>query len=223
MQMTIDRRLFAVISSFVIVSFLGCDQDKSTSGAHVSGKQAGVEQQGIVLVKSVGVDGDLVGMLAAYAQKEWHCAVRIASGSLEMKAGRLQEISNDLMGQRRPGDLCAVLLYSNDTGDLLTAVDGTNGVGAANLGTVMGGAPNPRIKDLRATKESMRCIGLAAGLRPCPFPQCALYKTRDLTELDYKGCNYSPPCQEKMFALLRKKGVDILPTDPRFPSKGTSR
>lgn len=61
----------------------------------------------------------------------------------------------------------------------------------------------------RAEKESMRAIGHLLGIKTCPMPMCALCDYRTDEQLDAKGRNFCPPCQEKMRRALSHAGAKV--------------
>jgi predicted Zn-dependent protease len=57
----------------------------------------------------------------------------------------------------------------------------------------------------RVEKESVRAVGMALGMPPCPFPRCALLPHINEATLDMKARTPCPPCMQKLQTLLRER------------------
>jgi len=68
---------------------------------------------------------------------------------------------------------------------------------------------NPKLElyKWRVNKETLKASALALGLKKCPFPRCCLSPDYDDARIDEKGRNLCPPCWEKMYKLMRSKGI----------------
>jgi predicted Zn-dependent protease len=68
---------------------------------------------------------------------------------------------------------------------------------------------NPKLElyKWRVNKQVLKAAALALGLKKCPFPRCCLSPDYDDARIDEKGRNLCPPCWNKMYDLMKSKGI----------------
>ena len=75
-------------------------------------------------------------------------------------------------------------------------------VGVVNYVALGADQPSSEVLSSRLQKETLRAVGLIAGMQPCPLFLCAMYHNKTLSQLDKKGHGPCPPCFDTIFKPL---------------------
>ena len=198
-------------------SFVACGRGRKGDLAPVESEAAAPSDgaRSIVILAGAGVEESIAQATATYVQRNWATRVRMARAeSAETQPG--------------PHDACLLILVREPAAD----PDPLDSVRIAGRKAVLNVAAfekegvmspdKPEVFQRLVNKEAMRAIGLMLGMKPCPFPQCGLYKAENLAELQYKGQNYCPPCWEKSLEALKNNGLEYRPPSLKRPAKPES-
>ena len=163
----------------------------------------------IALVKIGAVDDALVERIRAFVASNLRVPVRVLPAQAA-GAATLEDTARLAAGLMGPDDAFVVALAG--FGPEVT----THGVSLPDIraAAVNVTALQPADNDAerlarRVDRQVMQSIGMQLGMGPCPNPQCAMWVYTTEEELDAKGRNYCPPCQDRAEQSLVAHGFKV--------------
>ena len=168
----------------------------------------------IALLSFKNVESAVVERIAEHLEKSLQISVRTVKSE------------DALAGKKKRNKQISVLLQKNDAAVLVLATEGgtkkkfvvsMESLNAAILDVsrlfadVPSGTDGDAVRVRRVEKEAVRIVSRLLGMKDCPMLRCALYLPQNSKELDQKGRNLCPPCQQKLANLLKKKGIPQTP------------
>ena len=166
-------------------------------------------EKAIALVRIGAVDDALVGRIRSFVESNLRVPVRVLP-SQDVVGATLEDtarLAAELMG---PDDAFVVALAG--FGPEIT----THGVSlpdiraaAVNVTALQPADGDAERLARRVDRQVMQSIGMQIGMGVCPNPQCAMWVYTTEEELDAKGRNYCPPCQDRAEQGLAAKGFKV--------------
>lgn len=161
----------------------------------------------IALVAAGPVDAALVERVRGFASANLaNAGVKVlpAQESVESLGAEI-----DALAAAKPADaVCVVALVAPAVEDATHGIFRPDlGVAVVNVAALKAIGGDEETTARRIEKNVMQSVGMVLGLEPCPNPQCALWAYNDAEQLDLKGRNFCPPCQERSKKILLEKGV----------------
>lgn len=169
----------------------------------------------IVFVPMGDTDTAMVETVRAFVEEQTRLATRAAperalvEGSLDVKG----EAVADTLGD---DDLMAIVVVTPEAGVSNHAVVlPRRRVAVINASAMKPDDDSPETWRRRLDRQAMRGVAFLLGVKPCPYPRCALCDYRSLEELDNIGRNLCPPCQDKLADAAKAHKAKPAPESPR--------
>ena len=166
-------------------------------------------EKSIAIVKLGAVDDALVERIRAFVAGNLRVPVRVLPAQ-EVGGANLDETARQAAALLGPDDAFVVALAG--FGPEVT----THGVSlpdiraaAVNVTALQPSDNDAETLGRRVERQVMQSIGMQVGMGPCPNPQCAMWVYTTEEELDAKGRNYCPPCQDRAEQGLTAGGFRV--------------
>ena len=170
---------------------------------------AATAEKGVALIKLGAVDDALVERIRAFVASNLRVPVRLLAAQ-EVASASLEEAAKQAAALLGPDDAFVVALAG--FGPEVT----THGVSlpdiraaAVNVTALQPSDNDAETLGRRVERQVMQSIGMQVGMGPCPNPQCAMWVYTTEEELDAKGRNYCPPCQDRAEQGLTAQGFKV--------------
>jgi len=168
-----------------------------------------------IVIASVGVnDEPLLRRVRAYVEKSYACPTRSLIVPDGIGEQPLAEKEQALAAQLRGNDVGVVAWIDIPGATRIREDIGTvPRVALLNLAKLRSDETNT--KDNReqyarlAEKETVRLVALLLGMKPCPWPRCALHTPPVSSPHNIQGRNLCPPCGRNALQILRSKGIEL--------------
>ncbi len=166
---------------------------------------------GIAIIALRGVEEGVTSAIQEHLESSLHVSVRVVTSKEKLrKKEQIKQVS-ELMEKRDHGAI--VLADSGGTKKkFVVALKPLKAV-ILDVKRIQAGASrdvkkeNGNVELWRIEKMATRVAGRLLGMKDCPMLRCALYLPQNSKELDQKGRNLCPPCQQKLGKLLKDKGI----------------
>lgn len=109
----------------------------------------------------------------------------------------------------RPGALGLVVLVAKPAAPEAPATQTLDGATVIDWTALQAGAVRPDLAPRRLERVLMRHVAAAAGLTPCPNPQCVLAAYQEPAELDAMSRDLCPPCMQKLQTAAEAQGLPV--------------
>jgi len=175
------------------------------------------EDVGVTLVGAGNLDKELVMDVANHLLATLQVPIHVRSLTGEPTSP--EALREQVAAKREKGDLCAIALVKAPTRwPRLRVFPGS----ATALLVPDAYEPlepaNPKTKAtrwrLRVKKETVRAVATLVNMPPCRFPRCGLLVDLNDRQLDAKGYNPCPPCQQRLRVHLEGAGAVVGPRRP---------
>ena len=199
--------------ALVLMAF--CSSVLTASAEEASASETATEvPRMIAMQNAAGLDQALFDDIVAHVEKYVERDVKVVPAAEPPSAGTLDEAAEALTDALPSDAYCLIALVK------MGPEAGKHGVvrpdlqvAALHTTALMPESGDADVYATRLKKESVRCVGLLAGLPPCVYPRCALYHYTDDAGLDRKGTSFCPPCLIKYRVLVGVESVDAPPAD----------
>lgn len=167
--------------------------------------------KGITIFRGAGVETDLVSKVAGALASALRVPVHVEAAPAFTNTSTAKDVVaiSQGRGKSEPAVLVLVDERTKKKGQGVIVAGNTAALNIAAL-RISGGDSAADGKFVRRVeKESSAAIGRALGLKRCPNPNCALFDHASLKELDMKGRNLCPPCQQAAQKALKARGATL--------------
>jgi len=189
-------------------------------------------EPGIVIAGIGKTDPKLLDRVRAHVEKYNSCPTRTISISGKLTGDSLEKQQELLGSHLQEEDVALIALV--DLPEVMSIREDFGRVPrVAILNTAKLRPQSPRVGEgqeayaRRVEKETMRLIALTLGLKPCPWPRCALHTPPAGARYEAVGRNLCPPCERSAQKILETKGITLLinrrpPVPPEAGGKGSN-
>lgn len=172
---------------------------------------------GIVIAATSGCDEKLVTRVRAFTEESYSCPTRVEAIKKMPDATSPKELEQALKASCFGKNDIVLLILINTPGSAAITEDTGAIANVALLNLAMlrpsGTASEESSAEdyaRNAERASVRLVALALGMKPCPWPRCALYTPRPETDVGIRGRNLCPPCRMAAIEVIRSKGIKPL-------------
>lgn len=166
-------------------------------------------EKAIALVRIGAVDDAMIERTRAFVESNLRVPVHVLPAQ-EVAGATVEDTARIAAGLMGPDDSFVVALAG--FGPEVT----THGVSlpeiraaAVNVTALQPADHDAERLGRRVDRQVMQGIGMQLGMSACPNPQCAMWVYATEEELDAKGRNYCPPCQDRSEQGLTAKGFKV--------------
>jgi len=175
------------------------------------------EDIGVTLVNAGNLDEELIMDVASHVLATFMVPVHVRS--LAGAATTPEALREQVAAELEKGDLCAVgLVKAPAKWPRLRMFPGSAAALLVPDAYVPLESASPKRKAelwrLRVKKETVRAVATLVSMPSCRFPRCALLVDLNDRQLDAKGYNPCPPCQQRLRRHLAGAGAVVGPRRP---------